>query len=145
MNSKNGCNGFQTRDASRAGAQPYRVTRAGTRASRATPDRAGARPYQSQAKARCAAIGALRGLHAADEEFAFEDEFLREMSVQVEEKLLLINDFLAPGVAVHLLEFLELLLRKIQSVPVDVFVAWLPAEGGFFAEGTPASAVHDPL
>jgi hypothetical protein len=41
----------------------------------------GARPYQSQAKARCAAIGALRGLHAADEEFAFEDEFLREMSV----------------------------------------------------------------
>ena len=83
--SKKGCNGFQTRDAGRAGAQPYRVTRAGTRASRATPDRAGARPgarpYQSQAKARCAAIGALRGLHAADEEFAFEDEFLREMSV----------------------------------------------------------------
>ena len=51
--------------------------------------------------------------HPADEEFAFVNEFLREMSVQVEEKLLMTDYFLSPGGAIHPLQFFELLLRKI--------------------------------
>ena len=46
---------------------------------------------------------------------------------QVEEKLLVPNNFPAPGGAVQALELLEFLLWKIQSIPVDVFVARPPA------------------
>ena len=84
-------------------------------------------------------------LQAANEEFAFVDEFLRKMIVQVEEKLLMPNNLPAPGGAVQALEFLEFLLGKIQSIPVDVFVARLPPDGGLLAEGTAASTLHDPL
>ena len=55
------------------------------------------------------------------------------------------NNFPAPGCAVQALELLELLLWKIQSIPVDVFVARLPADGRLFADGTAASPLHDPL
>src|SRR5580700_11860205 len=91
------------------------------------------------------AAGAGLLLQAANEEFAFVDEFLWQMIVQVEEKLLMPNNFPAPGGAVEALELLEFLLWKIQSNPVDVFVARLPADGGLLAEGTAASALHDPL
>jgi hypothetical protein len=91
------------------------------------------------------AAGARLLLQAANEEFAFVDEFLWKMIVQVEEKLLMPNNFPAPRGAVQALELLEFLLWKIQSIPVDVFVARLPADGGLLAECTAASALHDPL
>ena len=62
------------------------------------------------------------------------------MIVQVEEKLLMPNNFSAPSGAVQALELLEFLLWKIQSIPADVFVPRLPADGGLLAEGTAASA-----
>ena len=61
------------------------------------------------------------GLQAANEEFAFVDEFLWKMIVQVEEKLLMPNNFRAPDSAVQVLELLKFLLWKIQSIPVDVY------------------------
>src|ERR1700760_4153283 len=67
------------------------------------------------------------------------------MIVQVEEQLLMPNNFPAPGGAVQALEFLEFLLGKIQSIPVDVFVARLPADSRLLAEGTAPSTLHDPL
>jgi hypothetical protein len=84
-------------------------------------------------------------LQTANEELAFVNEFLWKTIVQVEEKLLMPNNFPAPGGAVQALELLEFLLWKIQTDPVDVFVARLPTDGGLLAEGTAASALHDPL
>ena len=46
-------------------------------------------------------------LHSTDEEFAFVNEFFREMSMQVEEQLLVTDYFLSPGLAIHSLQFLE--------------------------------------
>src|SRR6476659_988026 len=55
------------------------------------------------------------------------------------------DDFPSPGGAIQALKLLESLLWKIQSIPVEVFIAGLPAEGGFLAECPAASPVHDPL
>ncbi len=54
------------------------------------------------------------------------------------------NHFSAPSGAVQALAFLGSLLWKIQSIPVDVFVAGLPAHGRLFSQRTTASALHDP-
>jgi hypothetical protein len=48
--------------------------------------------------------GCLLLLQAANEEFAFVDKFFWKMIVQVEEKLLVPNNFPAPGAAVQALE-----------------------------------------
>jgi hypothetical protein len=55
------------------------------------------------------------------------------------------NNLRVPGGAVQALELFDFLLWKIHSIPVDVFVARLPADGGFLAKCTAASALQDPL
>src|ERR1700722_4138511 len=67
------------------------------------------------------------------------------MVVQVEEKLLVPDNFPAPGRAVQALELLEFLFRKIQSIPGKVLVARLPAKGRLLAQCPAASALYDPL
>src|ERR1700736_6377991 len=89
--------------------------------------------------------GCWRSLQAANEEFAFVNEFLWQMIVQVEEKLFMPNNFPAPGGPIQALEFIEFFLWKIQSIPADVFVARLPAHGGLLAERTATGALHDPF
>jgi hypothetical protein len=44
------------------------------------------------------------------------------------------NNLRVPGGAVQALELFDFLLWKIHSIPVDVFVARLPADGGFLAK-----------
>jgi len=55
------------------------------------------------------------------------------MIVKLYEKLFVCNDFLAPGGAVHLHQFFEVLAREVQSRPVDIFVAGNPADRSFAA------------
>jgi hypothetical protein len=72
--------------------------------------------------ARCSKIVSAPGIHnalllrqAANEEFPFVDEFFWKMIVQVDEELLMTDNFAAPGGPVQALELLEFLLRENSS------------------------------
>src|SRR5690606_15617929 len=84
-------------------------------------------------------------LQPADQELALVDHFRRQVVVQVEEEFLVADDLAAPGVAIDLLEFLELLLRKVEADPVDVLVVRLPTDGRFLGRGAAAGTLHDPF
>src|SRR5438445_3035418 len=84
-------------------------------------------------------------LQATDEEFAFVDHFFREMVVEFDEELFVVDDFTAPGFAVEFLESVEFLARKIQAGPFHIVVIGHPADGSFAALGAYAGTVHNPF
>src|SRR5581483_3882777 len=55
------------------------------------------------------------------------------------------NHFASPCAPVERLQFGEFLIRKVQSVPVDIFVSRNPADRSFFTRDAPMYAVNDPL
>src|SRR5438045_3846702 len=81
-------------------------------------------------------------LETADEEFALVDHFLGEMVVELDEELFVVDDFVAPGFVVKMLQRVEFFFGKIEAVPLHVFVIGHPADGGFAALGTNTGAIH---
>lgn len=98
--------------------------------------------------ARTVSIRGAQGaapLHAADQQLAFVDEFLGEVRSQVEKQLFVGQDFLAPRLAIEGLQFVEFLLRKTKTGPVDVVVARHPADGRLSGDAVPVGPGDDPL
>ncbi len=67
------------------------------------------------------------------------------MIVELDEQLFVPDHFLLPGGFVEMLQLVELLLREVEAVPMDVLVARHPADGRFAAQRAAVGAIDDPL
>src|SRR5215467_13453052 len=81
----------------------------------------------------------------ADQQLPFKQELLRQRRVQHDEELFARDDFRSPRVAVDRLELVESLFGKIETGPVDILVAWHPANRRFPRGTAAADAVEDPF
>ena len=64
----------------------------------------------------------------ADQEFALVDHLRRQVIVQIDEQLLVLDHLFAPLRGIDSLHFLELLAVNVETTPVDVLVTRHPAD-----------------
>src|SRR5579863_3448602 len=74
-------------------------------------------------------------LQAADQQLSLVHHFFRQVVVQLDEQLFVVNHFMFPGVAVERLQFIEPLLRKIEAGPFHIAVIGNPADRGLAGFG----------
>src|SRR5690606_28414848 len=79
-----------------------------------------------------------------DQQLALVDHLFRQVRVQYQEQLLVLDDFAPPLRRVECLHLLERLLRIVQSAPVDVLIARHPAECRLERRYASPDAIHDP-
>ena len=87
----------------------------------------------------------IRRLESADQQFALVDHLRRQVVVEVDEELLVADDFACARPRGRLLELVECArAENVEAGPVDVLVVGRPADGRFLASARPwtRSTIH---
>src|SRR6266511_1256888 len=68
-------------------------------------------------------LRARSSLQPADEQLALVHHFRRQVIVELDEELLVLDHFAAPPRGIDALQLVEVILRQIEPAPVEVLVA----------------------
>src|SRR5580765_2468 len=95
-------------------------------------------PRRSESKLR-------RTPEVGNKQLAHEGHLLGQPVIEFEEKVVVHCDLFQPNVAVEVHHLFELLACEIQSTPIHVLITRHPAERCFYADGSAARTLYDPL